>query len=130
MGLIKNLNDLSKDDMSVAGGKGASLGEMIKAGINVPPGFVVLVDAFNMFLEETGLNVEIDSILHTVNHQEIHTINNASEHIKSLILNSELSKNIADKIFSSFGDLDTKFVAVRSSATTEDSASAAWAGQL
>ena len=42
MGLIKNLNDLSKDDMSVAGGKGASLGEMIKAGINVPPGFVVL----------------------------------------------------------------------------------------
>lgn len=130
MGLIKNLNDLSKDDTSVAGGKGASLGEMIMAGINVPSGFVILANAFDKFLEETDLNVEIDSILHTVNHQEIHTIEHASEQIKSLILKSEISKNLATEILGSFDNLGVKYVAVRSSATAEDGYSASWAGQL
>lgn len=113
-----------------AGGKGASLGEMMQAGIPVPPGFVILSSAFEKFLEETDLNVEIDSILHTVNHKEIHTVENASERIKALILGAKMPKDIAIEIQNFFKKLGAKYVAVRSSATAEDSASAAWAGQL
>ncbi len=116
--------------MAIAGGKGASLGEMASAGFPVPPGFVILSDAFEKFLEETDLNVEIDSILHSVNHREMHTVEDASEKIKALILNARMPKVIADEIQKFFKKLNSKFVAVRSSATSEDSASAAWAGQL
>ena len=80
--LIKNFKDLTKEDVAIAGGKGASLGEMTKAGIPVPEGFVVLSDAFEQFLKETDLNVEIEAILDTVKHEEIHTVENASEQIQ------------------------------------------------
>lgn len=122
--------ELGKDDASVAGGKGASLGEMTRAGIPVPPGFVVLADAFERFLDETDLNVEIDSVLHTVKHEEMHTVEHASEKIQALILRAKMPKDIASEITSQFEKLDVRFVAVRSSATAEDSSEAAWAGQL
>src|SRR3989344_2740081 len=122
--------NLSSKDVGIAGGKGASLGEMTQAGISVPPGFVVLSSAFEKFLEETDLNIEIDTILGSVNHKEIHTVENASEKIHDLILNAEIPKEIVDEIQKFFKILDTKYVAVRSSATAEDSANAAWAGQL
>src|SRR3989344_5970070 len=130
MQFIKNFKEISKLDVSIAGGKGASLGEMTQAEIPVPYGFVVLSNAFERFIEETSLNVEIDSILHKVKHDDINTLENASEQIKALILNSETSKVIAEEVVKNFKKLGTKYVAVRSSATSEDSASAAWAGQL
>ncbi|RJQ30670.1 hypothetical protein C4572_03750 [Candidatus Parcubacteria bacterium] len=130
MELIRDFTNLNKNDSAIAGGKGASLGEMIQAGIPVPPGFVVLSSAFEKFLEQTDLNVEIDSILHSVNHKEIHTIDDASEKIKALILRAEIPQDIVTEIQKSFKKLNAKYVAVRSSATAEDSASAAWAGQL
>ena len=86
MEIVRDFREINKNDTSLAGGKGASLGEMTRAGVPVPPGFVVLSGAFERFLEETDLNVEIDAILHSVNHKEIHTVENASERIKSLIL--------------------------------------------
>jgi len=130
MELIKTFNEITKSDTAIAGGKGASLGEMTQTGIPVPPGFVILSDAFERFLEKTDLNVEIDSILHSVDHREMHTIENASEKIKALILNAEIPVDISDEIQKFFKKLGTTYVAVRSSATAEDSASAAWAGQL
>lgn len=130
MGLTRNLQNISKIDTAIAGGKGASLGEMINADIPVPPGFVIFSSAFEKSLEETDLNIEIDSILHTANHKEMHTVENASEKIKALILGVEMPKNIADEIQKFFKDLGSKYVAVRSSATAEDSVIAAWAGQL
>ena len=60
---IKFFKDLSKKDVAEAGGKGASLGEMTKAGIPVPPGFVILASAFNRFLEETDLSQEVQAWL-------------------------------------------------------------------
>lgn len=130
MEIIREFGRLGKNDADLAGGKGASLGEMTQAGIPVPPGFVILSASFEKFLEETDLNVEIDSILHTVDHKEIHTVENASEKIKALILEAEMPEDIAKEIGASFKKLGTKYVAVRSSATAEDSTSAAWAGQL
>lgn len=127
---VKGFTQISKNDVSVAGGKGASLGEMTRAKIPVPPGFVVLAGAFEKFLQETDLNVEIDAVLHKVNHKKIHTVDDASEKIKALILGAKMPKDIAKEVSSKFKDLKSKYVAVRSSATAEDSSSAAWAGQL
>lgn len=94
MKFVKDFNEINKNDVAIAGGKGASLGELTLAGIPVPKGFVVLANAFEKFLEETDLNVEIDSILHSVKHEEIHTVENASEKIQALILNAEMPKDI------------------------------------
>lgn len=128
--IIEKIENLSLSDVALAGGKGASLGEMTKAGIPVPSGFVILSSAFEKFLEENDLNVEIDTILHSVNYKEIHTVESASEKIKALILQAEIPKDIAIEIQKFFKSLGSKYVAVRSSATAEDSTSAAWAGQL
>ncbi len=130
MEFIQSIEKISRNDVALAGGKGASLGEMTKAGIPVPSGFVVLTTAFENFLKETDLNVEIDAALASVNHKEIHTIENVSEKIQALIFGAEIPEDIADEIKRSFKDLDSKYVAVRSSATAEDSTNAAWAGQL
>ncbi len=128
--LIKFFKDLDKKSVKEAGGKGASLGEMTKAGIPVPPGFVVLSSAFDHFLEETDLDVEIEAVLKRVKHQDVSSVEFASETIKALVMEAEMPKDIASDIKESFKKLGAKYVAVRSSATSEDGASAAWAGQL
>jgi len=130
MELIKTFNEITKSDTAIAGGKGASLGEMTQADIPVPPGFVILSSAFEKFLEETDLNVEIDSLLHQVNHQKVHTVDRASEDIQALILRVEIPKDIVVAIQTEFKKLNSKYVAVRSSATAEDGSEHAWAGQL
>ena len=130
MELIRSFSKLNKNNVSIAGGKGASLGELTHAGIAVPQGFVVLSNAFEQFLEENELIAEIDSILHSVDTEKMHTVENASEEIHSLILNAKIPKEIEKEILKEFKKLNAKFVAVRSSATAEDSATAAWAGQL
>lgn len=126
----RKFEELSKKDIGIAGGKGASLGEMSRAGISVPPGFVVLSGVFERFLEETDLNVEIDAILDSVDHVVIHTVEEASGKIRALILDAKMPADIEVEIEKGFSELDAEFVAVRSSATSEDSAAAAWAGQL
>jgi len=130
MELIRDLKNVNKKSVFLAGGKGASLGEMINNGISVPSGFIILSTAFEKFLEETDLNVEIDSILGSVNYRAIHTIENASEKIRGLILGAEIPQIISKEINKFFEKLGAKHVAVRSSATAEDSGNAAWAGQL
>jgi phosphoenolpyruvate synthase/pyruvate phosphate dikinase len=134
MNFTKSFNLLSRKDADIAGGKGASLGELTQAGIPVPPGFVVLSGAFNQFIHETGLAQDIDSALAMVNRKEIHTVESASEQIKGFILSREIPEDIASEIQRHYKDLDrdfgAKYVAVRSSATAEDGADHAWAGQL
>jgi phosphohistidine swiveling domain-containing protein len=123
-------SQLTKSDNAIAGGKGASLGEMLGAGIPVPNGFVVLAQTFEDFLKQTDLGVEIVAILHTVNHQAVHTIESASEKIQGLILRANMPLDIQTEILSEFTALGSTYVAVRSSATAEDGVDHAWAGQL
>jgi phosphoenolpyruvate synthase/pyruvate phosphate dikinase len=130
MSYTKPFKELNKSNSDIAGGKGASLGEMINSGIPVPDGFVVLADTFEEFIKETDLIQEIDAILDDVDHKAVHTVDEASEKIQGLIKNAEMPQAIADEILSSFETLDAEFVAVRSSATAEDGADHAWAGQL
>ncbi len=130
MAFTRNFTELNRHNADLAGGKGASLGEMTQAGIPVPPGFVVLSESFERFIKETDLVQEIDAILDKVDHKVIHTVEAASESIRALILSREMPQDIADEIVHSFNELDTKYVAVRSSATAEDGTDHAWAGQL
>lgn len=130
MSFIKPFSELTKNDVAIAGGKGASLGEMTNANIPVPPGFVVLSTAFDDFLAKTDINIEIDAILETVDPVAMHTVENASEKIQALILNAIFPEQTREDILRHFDILGAKFVAVRSSATAEDSSVAAWAGQL
>lgn len=128
--LVCSFLELSKNDASIAGGKGASLGEMTQAGIPVPPGFVVLTHAFERFLEEADLNQELDAILDEVKHDQIHSVKHASEKIQALIIAAKMPEDIAREIAAQFRALGAEYVAVRSSATAEDGSAAAWAGQL
>jgi phosphoenolpyruvate synthase/pyruvate phosphate dikinase len=130
MKFTKNFSELAKGDANIAGGKGASLGEMSKAGIPVPGGFVVLSTTFDYFIKETDLAQEIDAILDAVDHKVIHTVDSASEKIRGLIEGQDFPKDIAKEVLSEYKKMSSKFVAVRSSATVEDGAEHAWAGQL
>ena len=105
MELIRDFRAINKGDSALAGGKGASLGEMTGASIPVPPGYVILSSAFERFIEETDLNVEIDTILHSVNHQEMHTVDGASEKIQALILNAAMPKDIEKAIMTAYKKL-------------------------
>jgi len=130
MQFVKNFKQIRNKDVDTVGGKGASLGEMTNTGVPVPPGFVVLASAFDQFLAETDINVEIEAILHGANHENINSVEVASEKIRSLIANAKFPEDIGKEIVSEFAKLKAKYVAVRSSATAEDSSSASWAGEL
>ncbi|MCA9356742.1 hypothetical protein H6784_06080 [Candidatus Nomurabacteria bacterium] len=129
-GFVMDFAQLSKKDVEIAGGKGASLGEMTQAGISVPPGYVVLTAAFEQFLDETDLRQVIRAELAKVDQNAVHTADHASEQIQNLIKKEEVPENIKIAILASFKELNTTYVAVRSSATSEDCADNAWAGQL
>jgi phosphohistidine swiveling domain-containing protein len=126
----KSFVELTKNDNKIAGGKGASLGEMVHARVPVPSGFVVLSGAFERYISETKIGADINAALGKVKHQDIASVERASKKIMAIILGEDIPKDITIEIKAAFNKLDTKFVAVRSSATSEDSASGAWAGQL
>jgi len=127
---IKNFLELTKKNVAVAGGKGASLGEMTNAKIPVPPGYVLLASAFDKFLEETDLTQEVAAILGKINYSDINVVDGASAKIRGLIMSAAMPRDLEKLIVSEFKKLKAKFVAVRSSATAEDSSSASWAGEL
>ncbi len=130
MEFVRDFESISKHDVHVAGGKGASLGEMTQAGIPVPPGFVVLRGAFDRFLEETGLKAEVEAQLNKVNYEDVASVERASRVLQDLIHDARFPKDLEEEILRAFASLDTESVAVRSSATAEDSSTASWAGEL
>ncbi|MDQ7814477.1 MAG: PEP/pyruvate-binding domain-containing protein [Patescibacteria group bacterium] len=127
---IKPFAELSKSDVALAGGKGASLGEMTHTGIPVPPGFVVLAPAFDCFLTETDLTQEVAAQLAKVNYEDVSSVDRASRVIHDLIHDAKMPVDLEQEIVSSFKSLGAELVAVRSSATAEDSSVASWAGEL
>ncbi len=130
MANIQSFEQLAKTDTGSAGGKGASLGEMTQAGIPVPPGFVVLASAFDMFLAETDLAQEVAAQLDKVNYDDVSSVERASRVIHDLIHDAKFPSDIEEEIKKAFKNLGAEFVAVRSSATAEDSSVASWAGEL
>jgi pyruvate,water dikinase len=127
---IKFFKNISKSDVDIAGGKGASLGEMTQAKIPVPNGFVVLAAAFDRFLEETQLKEEIAARLTEVDPEDTNSVDKASNVIRDAIHDRSMPRDLEKEILVAFTQLGSKYVAVRSSATAEDSSVASWAGEL
>lgn len=130
MKIVREFWKINKADVSLVGGKGASLGEMTQVGIPVPPGFVVLSPVFHDLIVAAGIDAVIIELLATLNHEDASAVDQVSRDIRALILKLDIPENIVTEIQNAFQELNTEFVAVRSSATAEDGANAAWAGQL
>jgi len=130
MSYIREFSELSKEDTLLAGGKGASLGEMVQVGIPVPPGFVITTEAFEKVLGTGKLATEIKLILEQVTLSDQESLEQASQYLQPLLSNISLPTHLADEIRAAFKQLDCAHVAVRSSATVEDGTQASWAGEL
>ncbi|REF28021.1 phosphoenolpyruvate synthase [Xenorhabdus cabanillasii] len=130
-------NQLGMDDVSRVGGKNASLGEMITnladLGVSVPNGFATTAQAFNDFLEQSGVNQRIYQLLDEVNVDDVNQLAKAGVQIRQWVIDTpftaQLEKDIRDAYLQlSEGEPDASF-AVRSSATAEDMPDASFAGQ-
>jgi pyruvate,water dikinase len=130
--------ELTKDDVPIVGGKNANLGEMIRAGIPVPPGFAVTAYAFKRFIEETGIKDEIYRIIREhvkPGASDPKDYEEASKRIRELIEKTPMPSDIEEEIRRAYRELckrvgrSEEFVAVRSSATAEDLPDASFAGQ-
>lgn len=121
---------ITKKDVHLAGGKGASLGEMSRVSIPVPPGFVITAQAFDRFVHETEIEADIEAQLAKVNYKDVNSVDRYSNVIRDLIHDARMPKDLQIEILKEFKKLKSKFVAVRSSATAEDSTQASWAGEL
>ncbi|MFH1187047.1 MAG: phosphoenolpyruvate synthase [Candidatus Levyibacteriota bacterium] len=126
-------SDVDKDDVSFVGGKGANLGEMTQAKFPVPPGFIVTANAYYKFLKDNKLEIKIKHLLNTVNFEKHDSITQVSSHIKKEIMSGDVSEELKNEICRAYRTLGGVFkdalVAVRSSATAEDLATASFAGQ-
>ena len=127
------LEDVGKNDLSTVGGKGASLGEMIKIGVPVPGGFAVTAQAFRDFINRAGIAKELFEALNVDVNQETE-LHKAEKKAKKLIMDAKVPKDIEQAIKSRYEELCQRegkqvFVAVRSSATAEDLPDASFAGQ-
>ncbi len=129
--MIKTFSEINKTSVAEAGGKGASLGEMTRSRLPVPPGFVILAAAFDRFLKETGLGAEVENALKKIKPKnDIHLTDEVSVQIRSMMTDVKMPADLEQAIKAEFKKLKTKYVAVRSSATAEDSKVASWAGEL
>ncbi len=130
---VVDLKDIDKEDAAYVGGKNANLGEMIRAGFPVPDGFAITAFAYHEFLKYNKLDEKIRSLLTTVNYNNQASLSQVANHIKKLIVSSEIPQPIIDSIFSFYEKLEKNhkevLVAIRSSATSEDSKDASFAGQ-
>jgi len=119
----------------LVGGKNASLGELIKAGIPVPPGYAVTTKAYNLFLEQGKIKQEIFDALKSVTTDDVASGEKASKKIRAIIENTSMGYELQDYIGEFYRRLSKKSnvpavpVAVRSSATAEDLPGASFAGQ-
>ncbi|SFC13470.1 phosphoenolpyruvate synthase [Pseudoalteromonas denitrificans] len=130
--------ELGMQDVPRVGGKNASLGEMISnlanAGVQVPGGFATTSDAFNEFLEQSGLNARIYDVLDDLDVNDVNKLAKVGADIRQWILDTPFHDSFNDAIKKSYdqlhgdADQDVSF-AVRSSATAEDMPDASFAGQ-
>ncbi len=147
---VVDLADTSKESKNV-GGKGANLGEMVRAGLPIPPGFIVTTESYEKFIKENGLDERIKQILAGTDLEDPKALKEASQQIEALIVGAEIPTEVERAIKDAYEELsigkevkrlggialdiiragrEEAWVAVRSSATAEDLATASFAGQM
>jgi len=135
--LVLWYNQLGMHDVDRVGGKNASLGEMItnlsSLGVSVPNGFATTSYAFNLFLDQSGLNQRIYALLDETDIDDVDALAKAGKHIRQWVVETpflpELESAILDAYKQLSADDDAASFAVRSSATAEDMPDASFAGQ-
>ena len=135
--LIIWFENLRKTDIPSVGGKNANLGEMINAGMPVPPGFAVTAFSYKKFIEETGISEKIYAVIRetVTDPDDPKQYEIASKKIRELIESTPIPKDVDEAIRLAYGELCRRLdangvlVAARSSATAEDLPDASFAGQ-
>jgi pyruvate, water dikinase len=122
------LRHVGKHDLNAAGGKGAKLGELSRAGFRVPDGFVITADFYRDGISRSGISPKISWIFSKLNLGSESEIDSASRKLRSLINSIHLDAGGERKILAAYRELGGP-VAVRSSATAEDLKEASFAGQ-
>jgi phosphohistidine swiveling domain-containing protein len=125
-------DEIRKDDLALAGGKGANLGELSRAGLPVPLGFVVTTKAYEAFVESNEMGDTIVKLASMPDSEDPKAFEEASQKIHALFSGGKVPEKMAEEIRASYEKLDEDggaAVAVRSSATAEDLAGASFAGQ-
>jgi pyruvate,water dikinase len=135
MDYVLNFEEVDRDSLQRVGGKNASLGEMIRAGIRVPPGFAVTTASYQYFLDEAGVREQIFRIVSSINPEDTGALIEASQHVRALMDAAPIPEAVQSAVRGHYGQLCKAFgadavpVAVRSSATAEDLPTASFAGQ-
>jgi pyruvate, water dikinase len=130
---VRPLDTITRADVSGVGGKAANLGEMLHAGLPVPGGFVVTVDAYRAALGRGDASRQLTDLLTTLDVDDTAALQNAAVQAQDLIRHVRIPDEVRHAIESAYAELchgcDVP-VAVRSSATAEDAASASFAGMF
>jgi pyruvate,water dikinase len=135
MDYILDFEKLDKNSLPIVGGKNASLGEMIKVAIRVPPGYAVTTDSYLLFITDAGIKDRIFDLVSDLNPDDMAALNNASADVQKLIKKTPMPEAVGKAIKDGYSQLCEKCavesipVAVRSSATAEDLPTASFAGQ-
>ncbi len=128
---------LKREDVDIVGGKSSSLGEMTSnTNVPVPYGFATTAHAYRYFIEESGLQSQLESLLSELTDVENSALlKDVCARIRELIIAQTMPKDLEEAIVTAYKELSDKvgesepFVAVRSSATAEDLPDASFAGQ-
>ncbi len=126
--------EIDMSNVAQAGGKGASLGEMVQNDFPVPNGFVVTSDAYFYFIEKKGIKEKIIETIDAIDVEETAQLEEKSAQIRALIERTPMPAEIKTEIISNYWKLsgekkEGELVAIRSSATAEDLPEASFAGQ-
>ncbi len=133
--LVCWFEECRKDAVELVGGKCSSLGELINAGVRVPPGFALTTEGYRRFMSEAGIDREVRALLAGADPGNLDKLELASSQIRELIESHPFSHEIEDLVAESYRKLSVRSclpavpVAVRSSATAEDLPGASFAGQ-
>lgn len=130
---VLKFNEIDREDIGLVGGKGANLGEMIRAGFPVPNGFCVTAQAYREMVKFNGFDSKIREMLDGVEVKDSDKLQRAADRIMKMVSKADIPDEMAESIIRHYRSLSSKtknpLVAVRSSATAEDLPEASFAGQ-
>jgi pyruvate,water dikinase len=126
---IKWFGDITKQDVESAGGKGANLGELTRAGLPVPPGFVVTASAYLEALDIAGVRADLRERASSADTLDEEALTSLVSEMRDLVHKAGVHDALRRDVLDAYHRLgENEFVAVRSSATAEDSATTSFAG--
>lgn len=127
---VLSLSQVDKKLVRDVGGKAANLGEMLRAKFPVPNGFAITSTAYQTFIKENNLKQKIQNIMKSTDYEDPNSLSKSSKKIKDVMVKGIISPKIIDSVLQHYKKLGKDaLVAVRSSATSEDSKTASFAGQ-